>query len=158
MEIKLQKRLPENDQLVFDSFYIHKVKELNAEAWSDETKLQLCKMQFQAFERSIHANYTNLEDLIITLGSIPIGRFVLNRSPEAINLIYISVLPEYRKKGIASQILSQMITESNKYRNPLLFSVAKDNRSFGLYLKLGFEVIGEDELIYSMAYNPSPNR
>ena len=63
----------------------------------------------------------------------------------------IAVLPEYRKKGIASSLLRQAIETANeKSLTFLSLEVRKSNESaISLYRKFDFEIVGERKNFYS---------
>lgn len=63
----------------------------------------------------------------------------------------IAVLPEYRKRGIASALLESVIKKSRSLDLSLLtLEVRKSNfAAQNLYSKFGFEIIGERKRYYS---------
>ena len=63
----------------------------------------------------------------------------------------IAVLPEYRRQGVASKIITEMIKKANKLSLELLtLEVRRSNTAAqSLYNKFGFEVIGERKRYYS---------
>lgn len=63
----------------------------------------------------------------------------------------VAVLPEYRKKGIASKLIESVIKKSNELSLSLLtLEVRKSNfAAQNLYSKYGFEIIGERKRYYS---------
>ena len=56
----------------------------------------------------------------------------------------ISVLPDYRNKGIGSKLLAALLTQLAKkgYKKTSL-AVQKDNYAVRMYKKAGYETIGE---------------
>ena len=63
----------------------------------------------------------------------------------------VAVLPEYRRKGIASLMIEEMIKEAKDLGLEILtLEVRKSNVSAqGLYRKYGFDIIGERKRYYS---------
>ena len=63
----------------------------------------------------------------------------------------VAVLPEYRRQGIGSMLIAEMIKTAVKLRLDLLtLEVRKSNISAqGLYKKYGFDIIGERKRYYS---------
>ncbi len=63
----------------------------------------------------------------------------------------IAVLPEYRKQGIGSMLMTEMIKTAVKLNLELLtLEVRKSNTAAqGLYTKYGFDIIGERKRYYS---------
>lgn len=73
------------------------------------------------------------------------------------DIIYIkSILLDHsaQGKGIGTQILSEIIQQSNLSDKRIELQVYKINeKAKKLYERLGFRIIGETELHYQMAYN-----
>lgn len=63
----------------------------------------------------------------------------------------ISLFREYRNQGIGTALMREMIDrlKSEGYKQASL-SVAKDNYAFGMYQKLGFQIIEEQDDDYLM--------
>ncbi|MGN0106233.1 MAG: ribosomal protein S18-alanine N-acetyltransferase [Hominilimicola sp.] len=63
----------------------------------------------------------------------------------------VAVLPEYRRQGVGSLLISEMIKTAAKLNLELLtLEVRKSNISAqGLYKKYGFDIIGERKRYYS---------
>jgi ribosomal protein S18 acetylase RimI-like enzyme len=63
----------------------------------------------------------------------------------------ISILKEYRKKGIGTALMQAMIDRmKTKGYSKASLSVQKDNYAFELYKKLGFEIVEEQNEDYLM--------
>lgn len=63
----------------------------------------------------------------------------------------VAVLPEYRRQGVGSMLITEMIKVSETLKLDLLtLEVRKSNTAAqGLYSKFGFEIIGERKRYYS---------
>lgn len=63
----------------------------------------------------------------------------------------VAVLPAYRRQGVGSMLLSEMIKAAETLKLDLLtLEVRKSNSAAqGLYSKFGFEIIGERKRYYS---------
>lgn len=68
----------------------------------------------------------------------------------------ISLLKEYRNKGVGTRLMQQMIAylKDKKYRQASL-SVDKNNYAAKMYQKLGFNIVKENEHDYIMVLNLS---
>ena len=67
----------------------------------------------------------------------------------------ISLLPEYRNRGLGAALIHDLMAECAASREPLRLQVAKGNRAARLYERLGFLKTGEDEIYYHMWWNPA---
>lgn len=63
----------------------------------------------------------------------------------------ISLLKEYRNYGIGTELMRKMLRELKKqgYKQASL-AVQKINYAFGMYKKVGFEIVDENEEEYTM--------
>lgn len=63
----------------------------------------------------------------------------------------VAVLPEYRRQGVGSMLITEMIkTAENLKLDLLTLEVRKSNTAAqGLYSKFGFEILGERKRYYS---------
>lgn len=152
MKIELIEKQKQNDQFVYNLFCSHKIKELNAELWTEHMKQQICVMQFNAFEKSIVHNYENIKDLLIVDDGVSKGRLILSELENSILIVYIGVLTEYQNKGIGREILQLIIKNATEKEKKLSLTVSKNNPASDLYLKLGFVINSVDDICYSMTY------
>ncbi len=66
----------------------------------------------------------------------------------------ISVYPEYRGKGIGTNLMKTMIEHlKNSGYHQTSLSVQKANRAYKMYLNVGFEVISESEEEFIMVHH-----
>ena len=75
----------------------------------------------------------------------------MRREKSTIELIDISLLPEYRNGGVGTTLLGELIEESRKSGVPLRLQVQRNNQAaIRLYQRLGFSTIEQDEVYYRM--------
>jgi ribosomal protein S18 acetylase RimI-like enzyme len=65
--------------------------------------------------------------------------YVDSETPE----LSIAVLPEYRGKGIGTDLLSHLIEEVRFGHRALSLSVSSDNSAIRLYKRMGFEIVAQ---------------
>jgi GNAT superfamily N-acetyltransferase len=73
---------------------------------------------------------------VFTAGNKGYG-YIDDETPE----LSIAVLPEYRGKGIGTDLLRHLIEEVRVRHRALSLSVSSDNPAIHLYKRLGFEVV-----------------
>jgi len=65
----------------------------------------------------------------------------------------ISLYPDYRGLGIGTKMMKEMLTLLiNKGYEKVSLSVQKANYAYKMYLKVGFEIVGENEGEYIMVH------
>lgn len=93
---------------------------------------------------------------IVVCGGVDIGLLAVDRHADHIHIRQLFLLPKAQGKGIGSQIMKEIITESNSSCLPIKLRVLKVNcRARDFYLRQGFCVVGESDTHYQMEYCPS---
>ena len=87
---------------------------------------------------------------VLEVNGARIGLLKVVRQPPAWELIQIQLENQYRGSGLGTELLEQLIEEAAKGGCDMKLSVLKANPAKGLYERLGFEVIGQDEYEYQM--------
>lgn len=108
------------------------------------------KMQFDAQQQTYSGIYPDADSRIIMLDDQPIGRMLVNRSADAIRLVDIALLPEFRSGGIGSMLLKQLINEALESDRSLLLSVYQFNPALRWYERHGFFKVAEEGLYIQM--------
>lgn len=62
----------------------------------------------------------------------------------------LQIHPDFQNKQLGSQVMALMIENAKVQQLDVVLSVIKQNLAYGLYLKLGFQVVGEDYAEYLM--------
>jgi ribosomal protein S18 acetylase RimI-like enzyme len=118
--------------------------------WSDRAKAEFLQMQFDAQHQYYQANYTQTSFQIILLHGEAIGRLYVARWEDEIRIVDLALLPDYRDRGIGSQILQDLLAEAAQRNLPLRIHVEQYNRALRLYQRLGFQKIGEHGVYWLM--------
>ncbi len=71
-------------------------------------------------------------------------------SIKSLELVQLQVLPKYQNKGIGTNILKDLITQSKKLNKQLTLKVLKNNPAISLYKRVWFTITWEDEIEYHM--------
>jgi ribosomal protein S18 acetylase RimI-like enzyme len=131
-----------------------KNSELHLNAWPEQVTQQIIAMQFKAFEQSVINIFPENIDYLITYNEKKAGRLQLNKDNQEIRIINISLLAAFRNIGIGSSILQDIIKEANLKNKSTVLEVDKMNPAVNLYFRFGFKIFDENELKYTMKYNP----
>lgn len=62
----------------------------------------------------------------------------------------MALLPEYRGKGIGSQLLARLFAAAEPRYAAICLSVSRDNPAQRLYQRMGFTVVGENDSSFTM--------
>lgn len=124
--------------------------------WTTEQKDEFVRMQFLCQRKHYRENYDGATFDIIQLDGRSAGRLYVFRGPTEIRIIDISILPEYRGKGIGQELLSRILTEARQHRLVVSIHVERNNRALRLYERLGFRPIDEEGPVYLRMEYRSP--
>ncbi|PRC95009.1 GNAT family N-acetyltransferase [Solimicrobium silvestre] len=129
-------------------------EELRQTNWNDAQKTSFIDMQFQA-QHSAYSAYPNAEFFLILHDTQQVGRVYLQHRPDAILIIDLALLTQFRGRGIGSGILQSIFTEAQQLGKSVLIHVEKFNPALLLYQRLGFKLIA-DKGVYLLLEWQSP--
>jgi ribosomal protein S18 acetylase RimI-like enzyme len=159
--VDLPKPLATRDCITGDEEFLYAVyastrmEELAITGWSDSQKEMFLRMQFQAQHRYYHEVYTAASYQIILWEEQPAGRLYVDRRESEIGIVDISLLPQYRGRGIGSILMQRMMAEATEVDKPLRIYVEHFNRALTLYERLGFHKIGDSGVYFHMEWLPN---
>jgi ribosomal protein S18 acetylase RimI-like enzyme len=107
--------------------------------------------QRSRFER----NFDPSSIQIIESKQHPIGFLLVQNRTNETFLAAIEIAPEFQNRGIGSQLIAQLISNSDRAHLPVRLSVLKVNPARRLYERLGFRRVEETETHYIMACLPA---
>lgn len=155
MQDILLKRRTENDSEFFMKLFAEiKSSELQLNTWPEPIRTQMINMQFNAYESYMNVEFPDNKDYLILYQSAKAGRLQLNTDEMGIRIINISLSPPYRNKGIGAKIINDLTLEANQKNKPIFLDVDKINPALNLYSRLGFKIVLENEIKFTMAYTP----
>jgi ribosomal protein S18 acetylase RimI-like enzyme len=141
----------EDDEFIEKVYFSTRIDEFSMLGWQPEQLEAFLKMQFNFQQQSYKLQFPDAEYFVVRLENERVGRMIIDRHAQEINLLDIAVLPENRRKGIGSVLIKELIAEAENDHKKVVLQVLKTNsNAFNLYKNLGFTVVGEDEFYYSM--------
>jgi ribosomal protein S18 acetylase RimI-like enzyme len=132
-----------------------RAREMARTGWSAEQVEEFLRMQFRLQHVQYTENYREAAFQIILYDGEPAGRLYVDRRQGEIRIIDIALLPEFRRRGIGSQIMQDLIAEADRKTVPLNLHVEIDNPALGMYEQLGFKKVREAYPYYFMERPPS---
>jgi ribosomal protein S18 acetylase RimI-like enzyme len=131
-------------------------EELAPLPWTREQKNAFLSMQFEAQRKSYLMQFPAAQYDVIMMDSIPAGRLITLRREKEILLIDIAILPEFRGKGIGTEILTRLQDEGRTSQRSIRLHVEPFNPACHLYNRFGFAVTQEDAVHQEMTWIPDP--
>lgn len=140
-KVTLRPVQPSDEDLLFRLFVSAHAHQFAA--FPEQQQNELLKMQFMAQQGQYQGQYPHADFNIVLADNVPVGRLYVWRAEEAIWLIDITILPKYRT-GIGTALVRGLLREAATLRKPIRGHVAKSNRAWKLWQRLGFRAIGDD--------------
>jgi ribosomal protein S18 acetylase RimI-like enzyme len=114
----------------------------------------LLKIQYAGQKQTYHAQYPDGDEIVL-LDRKPVGRIWVYRGPAEHQLVDIALMPECRNCGIGAGLVTGAIEAARAAGVRLSCSVAVQNTgSLRFHERLGFRVVRQNEVRYSLAVEP----
>ena len=134
---------PEDREILFSVYASTREEELAPVPWTEEQKAAFLRMQFAAQDADYCRNYAGADFSVIEVDGVPAGRLYVERRPAEIRLIDIALLPSFRRAGIGTRLLTELIVEAKTRAVPLRIHVEMFNPARRLYERMGFAPVEE---------------
>jgi len=139
---------------LFEVYGSTRVEELEQTGWPVEMKVQFLQQQFTAQHDHYQRHYPDAEWLVIVRESDSAGRLYVEEWPSQIRLIDIAILPQFRRLGVGSAILSDLCEQASEKGKPLSIHVEKSNPARSLYDRMGFVFAQENGAYDLLEWRP----
>jgi ribosomal protein S18 acetylase RimI-like enzyme len=128
--------------------------ELNFTDWTEEQKKTFVMMQSMAQLAEYKIKYPGAAFRVIIYKKKDVGRFYTWENENEVRLIDITLVPQFRGKGIGSFLLHELIKKSAKDQKKITLHVDPVNPALQLYLRSGFVHIKNNGRYYYMERYP----
>ena len=124
--------------------------------WSREQENAFFKMQFEMQTRAYRMQFPGAVNHIVEFDKTPAGRLTVERAEREIKLIDISLLAEYRNRGIGAFLLETLKAEAVADEKSVFLRVLKTNESAKrFYDRLDFKTVENADLHFGMRWQNS---
>jgi len=128
--------------------------EFELTVWQDKEKEAFLRRQFKAQKQSYEMNYIGAVHRIIQLDGTDIGRLIAQRTDSYMRIIDLSLLDDYRGRGIGTDILTSLLNEAHGGKVPVRLHVQHNSPAVNLYLRNGFSQTGTHGQYIAMQWTP----
>ncbi len=149
--ISLRPETPSDEAFLFELYASARAEELAAWGWSPEMQSSFLTLQFKA-SQGLRAAFPEAEFQIVLLDGVNAGRLAVHRTPEALLLLDLALLPDYRNAGVGAALLQRLFGEATATAKPVRLQVLKTNRAVRFYERLGFVRAAENETHWEMEW------
>lgn len=156
--IRLRPAETDDEAFLFALYRSTRAEEMAQWGWNEAQQQAFLNLQFRG-QQAHYAEYPNPDHNIILStkpeGEYPIGRLFLSRLEDEIRLVDIALLPEHRGQSIGTALIQGLFEEAAREGKAVRLHVERFNRARQLYLRLGFQIIGDIGSHYFMEWKPS---
>ncbi|GAC1375248.1 MAG: hypothetical protein NVSMB32_18240 [Actinomycetota bacterium] len=124
--------------LLRDLYSATRAAEFAGLGWTPDQLSAFLAMQYEARAAHYARHYPNAQDSVVMAGGVPVGRLMVQRSPEVLHLLDIALAPGVRDQGLGTRLLAGLIQEAGLGNKTLRLCVEANNPAQRLYRRLGF--------------------
>ena len=148
----LRRATQEDDRFLVEVYGSTREDELALTDWSASQRAAFVEMQFRAQQSHYREYYPEGELYVILAGDTAIGRLYVAEIEKEVRILDITVLPKHRGAGVGRRVIEALLSEGTAIGKPVRIYVESFNRSLGLFQRLGFSKIDENEHSYLMEW------
>ena len=126
-----------------------RAEEVAATGWPLEQQRAFLEQQHHAQHSHYRIHYADMLWLIAEQAGAAIGRLYLDRWPDQLRIVDISLLPGWRGRGIGAAMLRDVIDMAAASAMRVSIHVEKNNPARHLYDRLGFRFVA-DKGVYDL--------
>jgi ribosomal protein S18 acetylase RimI-like enzyme len=152
--ISLRPITPTDEDFLFNVYASTRADEMARVDWNDIQKESFLRMQFNAQHQYYVENYIGAEFSVILQNDQLVGRLYIHRRQNEIRIMDIALLPEYRKQGIGSSLLQDILQQGSDSGLPVTIHVERFNPALQLYERLGFRQKEDKGVYWLMEWMP----
>lgn len=124
--------------------------EMSRSGWPAESIAEFLRQQFNLQHSYYQEHFSDGEFWLIERSGQAIGRLYLFWGETTLQIIDITLLPEYRGAGLGRSLLEDLLTRAAARGLAVGLHVEGDNPALHLYRQLGFVVVGDSGVYLQM--------
>ena len=122
--------------------------------WSDADKQDFLERQFKTQDMAYRMTFLGAAFRIIQMDGVDVGRLYVDRTDTCLHIIDFTLAPEWRGRGIGTDLLRALMNEAHGGKVPVRLSVLKNNPAVNLYLRHGFRAMRDVGHHYELEWRP----
>jgi len=153
--VRLRTATEEDDAFLYQVYASTRAEEMARVPWDKAQQEAFLRMQWDAQQLHYRTHNPQGTHDIILLDEEAIGRLYVSRREAEIRILDITILPEYRNRGLGTPLIKELMREAALARLPLNIFVESFNPSMRLFERLGFSVKESDGINQLMEWRAS---
>ena len=142
----------DDTEFLFTLFASTRAEELATTGWNAAQQERFLRQQFAAQRQAYEGNYPGAEFHVIVVAGRPAGRLYLHRRAQEIRVMDLALLPEFRRRGIGTALLTDVLAEGERTGRPVTIHVEVFNPAQRLYHRLGFRPVASNGVYQLMEW------
>jgi len=134
---------PEDLPFVAELYASTRREELAVTGWPIEVQEAFLAQQHEAQHSHYSIYYADAEWLIVEREGQVIGRLYLNETDDDLCIVDISLLPQFRARGLGGAIMRDILELARERSKSVSIHVEKNNPARRLYDRLGFVAVAD---------------
>lgn len=152
--VALRDVVPADREFLLRVYASTRAEELARVSWSDAQKEAFVAMQFEAQDLHYRREFARATFSVVVRGEQAIGRMYVAREHDALTLIELTLLPEFRGAGIGTELLGRLLDEARTARLPLRLHVDAGSPALRWYECFGFATVDRQGYHVAMEWRP----
>jgi ribosomal protein S18 acetylase RimI-like enzyme len=125
--------------------------------WTEAQKVAFLESQF-ALQRHHYRTYYGSADWgVLEHADTPMGRLYVDRQAKTLLVVDVSLLPEWRRRGIGTALMLDVCAEARAGGKTVTIAVEKYNPAQRLYRRLGFHETSDEGIYWFMEWGAAPD-
>lgn len=150
--IRLDRVQPSDEPFLYQTFASTRVDEIALTGWNAEQQEAFLRMQYDAQRRSYRMQLPDAEYSVVRCNGSAAGRLIIDRTAQEIHVVDIALLPEFRKRGIGSSLMTAIMKEAAQNGKTVRLHVERFNPALRWYERLGFGVVNSGPIYLEMVW------
>jgi ribosomal protein S18 acetylase RimI-like enzyme len=123
--------------------------------WTEAQKIAFLESQFALQRHHYRKYYAETDWGILEQAGVPAGRIYVDRQTSIVLVVDVSLLPEWRGRGIGTALMQAVCAEAREAGKAVSVAVEKYNPAQRLYRRLGFREVSDQGMYWTMEWQPA---
>ena len=143
-EITLRPITDDDREFLLRVYEASRETELSAVQWDAGLKRTFMEHQFDAQDAHYRKHYAGATFDIVLYGGEPCGRLLVHRGDSQFAIMDLTVLPDYRGRGIGGEMVHRIVGEAGDSGRSVRVFLETFNPHQAFFQKRGFAVVEDD--------------
>lgn len=152
--VSLRPIVPDDEPVLYRIYASTRQDELKQVPWDDAQKEAFLRQQFTAQHTYYSQHFSEATFDVVLVGEEPAGRLYVDRRDDEFRIVDIALLPEFRGRGIGSELLRDLFEQAAAANKPVRIHVETYSPARDLYERLGFRKVGQTGAHVLMEWSP----